>query len=67
MLSRERLYGEWSWIVNMAVCGMDGLLVRLMGCMGLFYGNLLEKVGGSSLATLVLKWGMAPKLDFSMV
>jgi hypothetical protein len=51
----------------MAVCGVDGLLVRLMGCMGLVYGNLSEKVGGSSLGTLVLKWGMAPRLDFSMV
>jgi hypothetical protein len=66
MVSRERLCGECLWIVNMATCGVDGVLVSVMGCMGLVYGNLLNKVGGSSLGTLDLKWRMAPRLHFGM-
>jgi hypothetical protein len=31
----------------MATCGVGGVLMRLMGHMGLGFGNLLERDGGS--------------------
>ena len=32
----------------MSSCGLDGVLVRLIGHIGLSFGSLLERVGGFS-------------------
>jgi hypothetical protein len=47
----------------MAAHGMDSGLVRLMVHMVLVYENLSKKVGGNSLRTLDIRWGMAPRLN----
>jgi hypothetical protein len=41
--------------------------VRLMDRMGLVFGNFSGRVGGNSLDTLDLRWGMIPRLDFGMM
>jgi hypothetical protein len=41
---------------NMIACGVGCVLVRLMGRMGLVYGNLLGRVERSSLDTLDEGW-----------
>jgi len=46
---------------------MGDVLVRLMDRMGLVFGNFSGRVGGNSLDTLDLRWGMIPRLDFGMM
>lgn len=46
---------------------LGGVLVRLMGRMGLVFKNLSRRVGGNSLNTLDLGWGMVLRLDFGMM
>jgi len=67
MLMSERLYGGWLWILNMAMLGVGGVLMRFMGRMGWGSGRILEGVGGSCLTTLDLRWGMAPNFFFGMM
>lgn len=64
MVLRERLCGECLWIVNMATCGVDGVLVSLMGRMGLVYGNLLDKVGVEFSRHTGLEVGDGSKVTF---
>jgi len=52
MFMRERPYGRWLWILNMAACGMGGVLIRF--------------IGQSFLIILDMRSMMAPKLDFGM-
>jgi hypothetical protein len=66
MRERERPYGRWLWILNMAACGMGGVLIRFMGCMGWGYGTISEGVGRSFLIILDMRSMMYPKLDFGM-
>jgi hypothetical protein len=66
MLMRERLYGGWLWILNMAVFGVSGVLTRFMGRMGWGSERILGGIG-SCLATLDLRWGMALKFVFGMM
>jgi hypothetical protein len=51
----------------MVARGVGGVLVRLVGHMGLVYGKILEKVGGSSLDILYLRWVTTSRLDFDMM
>jgi hypothetical protein len=64
---RERLVGEWQWILSMEVHGEGGVLVSLLECMGWVYERILGKVGGNFVVIPNLSWEMALRLDFSMI
>jgi len=64
---RERLYGEWWWILNMIVNGASGVLMKLMGHMGLVFGNSLGGVGRNFRGFIDLKWVMVQMLKFDMM
>jgi hypothetical protein len=61
---RERPYGGWLWIPNMAVLVVGGVLMRFKGHMGWDSERILGGVGGSYLATLDLRWGDGSKICF---
>jgi hypothetical protein len=64
---RERLGGEWWWILNMEALGEGGVLVSLLGLMRWVYGRILGGAESGSIITPDLKWEMAPRLDFGMI
>jgi hypothetical protein len=41
---REKIYGGWLWIQNMAMLGVGGVLVWFMGCLGWGSERILEEV-----------------------
>jgi hypothetical protein len=45
MFMREKSCEGWQWILNMVVHGMDGVLMRFTGCMGLGYGRISGGAG----------------------
>jgi hypothetical protein len=59
---REKVGVELWWTLNLAGCGVGGVLMSLLGCMGWGYGRILRGVGGSFLILPNLRWEMAPRL-----
>jgi hypothetical protein len=57
---REMPYGKWLWIANMVVLGVGGVL-RSWKNISRGWGEL------SCLATLNLRWEMAPKFGSDMM
>jgi hypothetical protein len=64
---RERLRGEWWWMLNMGVLGEVGSLGSLLRCIGWEYGRILCGVGGSFQVLLDLRCEMALRLDYDMI
>jgi hypothetical protein len=64
---REEPYGGWLWILNMVALGVGGILMGFTGCMGWDFERISGGVGGSFLATLDLRRGLAPKFNSSMM
>jgi hypothetical protein len=67
MWMRERLRGELWGTLNLAVHGVGGVQMTLLGRMRWGYGRISEGVGESFQAILDLRWEMAPRLDSRMI
>jgi hypothetical protein len=52
---------------DLAVRGMGGVLMSLMGRMRWSYGRILGRIGGSFQVIPVLRWEMVPRLDSCMI
>jgi hypothetical protein len=63
MFMRERPYGGWLWILNLAVRRVDGVLMRFMGRLGWGFGRISGSFGGSFLVILDSRSVMTPNLD----
>jgi hypothetical protein len=61
---RRMLFGDISFIQNMALLMEVGPLERSIGLMGLASGRLLEKNGAILLNMFILKWGMVLRPSF---
>jgi hypothetical protein len=66
MFMRERSYGVWLWILNLAVHRVSGVQMRSMGSMRWGFEKISRGARRSFLAILVLRWVTAPKFNFSM-
>jgi hypothetical protein len=63
---RERFCGEW-WTLNMVVSKVGGILIKLMFCMGLVFGNSPGGVGRIFQSIQDLRWVAVQKLVFGMM
>jgi hypothetical protein len=63
---REAWWRLW-WISNLAVHGVGGVLMSLLGRMGWSYGRISGGVRRCFLVMPDLRWEMASRLDFGMI
>jgi hypothetical protein len=67
MFMRERSYGGWLWIINMAACGVCGVQMRFMGHLGWGYERTSRGDIERFVVILDLTSVIAPKLDSGMI
>jgi hypothetical protein len=64
---RERIGGEWWWILNMVVHGVGNVLLSLLECLEWGYGRILGKDGKNFRVLPDLRLEIDPGLALAMI